>query len=67
MKIGNFDIGKALKNIVIGALSTLVVLGTNSPDFFAKVFLPETILIGFGVGAVVEVLDFILNRITAKP
>jgi len=31
------------------------------------VFMPETILIGFGVGAVVEVLDFILNRITAKP
>lgn len=66
MKIGNFDILKAVKKVVVGALSTLIVLGTNSPDFFARVFLPESIAVAFGVGAVVEVIDFILNRITAK-
>ena len=66
MKIGNFDIGKGLTKLVIGALSTLIVLGQSAPDFFAKVFMPETIVIAFGVGAVVEVLDFILNRITTK-
>ena len=58
-----FDIKKALGKIIVGALSTLVVLGANSPDFFARVFMPESLMQAAGIGVVIEVLDYIIHLV----